>query len=256
MITLESLGDRFSGTYLVTSAHHTYSAEGLRTTFNVRGSRTGLLTDHIVGAKDCDRWEGIVPALVTNTDDPQNWGRVKVEYPWLTDNAESHWARVMGIGAGPEAGFYVMPEVGDEVLVAFGMGSFEHPYVLGGVWNGQHDIPPESAGASSGEKPLVRTWHSRSGHHITVYDNADNKVEIVTSGGQQIVLDDANGKIALKSSGGMALTIDDQGGQVTLQGSNIEIVSDANLKIEASANIDIEAGAQLTLKGALINLNP
>jgi phage protein D/phage baseplate assembly protein gpV len=256
MVTLEALGDRFSGTYLITGARHTYSAEGLKTQFSVRGTRTGLLAGSLGLAKDEDRWSGIVPAVVTNTDDPQNWGRVKVEYPWLTENAESHWARVMGAGAGPEAGLYVMPEVGDEVLVAFAMGSFEHPYVLGGVWNGQHDIPPEPSGAGSGEKPLVRTWRSRTGHAITVYDNADNKIEIVTSGGQKLVLDDANGKIEITSSGGMTMAIDDQGSQITLQGTNIEIVSDANLKVEASANIDIEAGAQLTLKGAIINLNP
>ncbi len=256
MVTLEALGDRFSGTYLITNAHHTYSAEGLKTTFRVRGNRTGLLADQVGLTRDRDRWDGVVPALVTNTDDPQNWGRVKVEYPWLTDHAESHWARVLGIGAGPDAGLYVIPEVGDEVLVAFAMGNFEHPYVLGGLWNGQHDIPPEAAAAGGGEKPLVRTWHSRTGHHITVYDDAENKIEIATSGGQQIVLDDANGKIEVKSSGGMTLTIDDQGGQITLQGSKIEIASDTNLKIEASANVDIEAGAQLTLKGAIINLNP
>ena len=256
MVTLEALGDRFSGTYLITRAHHTYSAEGLKTRFNVRGSRTGLLADHIGPAKDGDRWEGVVPALVTNTDDPQNWGRVKVEYPWLTENAESHWARVLGIGAGPEAGLYVMPEVGDEVLVAFAMGSFEHPYVLGGVWNGQHEIPPEAAGAGSGEKPQVRTWRSRTGHQITVYDNADNKIEIATSGGQQLVLDDANGKIEIKTSGGVTLSMEDSGGKVTIQSTEVAIKSDGNLKIEAAANMDVEAGAQLTLKGAIVNLNP
>lgn len=256
MITLEALGDRFSGTYLVTATHHIYSAEGLKTRFSVRGSRTGLLAGHLGLGKNGDRWEGVVPAVVTNTDDPQDWGRVKVKYPWLTDDAESHWARVLGIGAGPEAGFYVLPEVGDEVLVAFAMGSFEHPYVLGGVWNGQHGIPPEPAGANSGEKPGVRTWRSRTGHAITVYDTADNKIEIVTSGGQQLVLDDANGKIEIKTSGGVTLAMEDSGGKVTIQSTEVTIQSDSNLKIEAAANMDLEAGAQLTLKGAIINLNP
>ena len=256
MVTLEALGNRFSGTYLITGAHHTYSAKGLKTRFTVRGTRTGLLAGHLASAADADRWSGIVPAVVTNTDDPQNWGRVKVEYPWLTENAESHWARVLGLGAGPEAGLYIMPEVGDEVLVAFAMGNFEHPYVLGGVWNGQHDIPPEGAGAGSGEKPLVRTWRSRTGHRITVYDNADNKIEIATNGGQQLVLDDANGTIEVKSSGGVVLTIDDGGGNLTLESTNVEIKANANLTIEASANVDIEAGAQLTLKGAIVNINP
>ena len=103
----------------------------------------------------------MVTAIVTNTDDPNDWGRVKVKFPWMTDDAESDWARVAGIGAGPEAGFFVMPDVDDEVLVTFAHGDFSQPFVLGGLWNGQNNPPPEAAGAASGEKPLVRTWHSR-----------------------------------------------------------------------------------------------
>lgn len=249
MVTLESLGDRFSGTYLVTSATHVYMAEGLKTTFTVRGSRTGLLTEQLTHQRPLDRWPGVVTAVVTNTDDPNDWGRVKVKFPWMTDDAESDWARVLGVGAGPEAGFFVMPDVDDEVLIAFAHGDFSQPFVLGGLWNGRHDLPPEAAGAASGEKPLVRTWHSRSGHWLAMYDDADNKTEIVTAGGHSLVLDDANRKITITSSGGLTLELDDSGSKITVESSNeIEVKATGNMKLEANGNMDLKA-AQLNLEG-------
>jgi phage protein D/phage baseplate assembly protein gpV len=249
MVTLETLGDRFSGTYLVTSAAHAYTDEGLKTTFAVRGSRTGLLTEQLLHKRPLDRWPGVVAAVVTNTDDPQDWGRVKVKFPWMADDAESDWARVVGQGAGPEAGFYVMPEVDDEVLVTFAHGDFSQPFVLGGLWNGQYDLPPEAAAAASREKPLVRTWHSRSGHWLAMYDNTDNKVEVVTAGGHSLVLDDANSKVTLTSSGGLTVELDDGSSKITIEsGNEIEVKSTGNMKLESNGNMDLKA-TQLTLEG-------
>jgi uncharacterized protein involved in type VI secretion and phage assembly len=193
---------------------------------------------------------------VTNTDDPNDWGRVKIKFPWLSNDAESNWARVLGIGAGPEAGFFVIPEVDDEVLVIFGHGDFSQPFVLGGVWNGQSQVPPEGSGASNGEKPLVRTWHSRSGHWIAMYDNADNKIEITSAGGHKITLDDANSKIEITSGGGIAITLDDNGSKISFESSSeVEMVTSGNLKLQAGGNIDLQASGQVNIQGAMINLN-
>jgi uncharacterized protein involved in type VI secretion and phage assembly len=174
----------------------------------------------------------------------------------MTDDAESDWARVVGAGAGPEAGLFVMPEVGDEVVVAFEHGDFSRPFVLGGLWNGQHKPPPEAANAAGGEKPLVRTWHSRTGHLITMYDNADNKVEIMTAGGHKIVLDDAKTKIEITSKGGLTLILDDSSSKITFKGSGeVEVKSSGNMKLEAGGNLDLKASGQVNVKGAMINLN-
>lgn len=255
-VTLKSLGKRLSGTYLVTHANHVYTAEGLRTTFTVRGSRTGLLLEEMSQQQPIDRWPGVVIAVVTNTDDPKNWGRVKVKFPWMSDEAESDWARVVGVGAGPEAGLFVMPEVDDEVLVVFGQGDFSQPFVLGGLWNGQHKLPSEAAQAAKGEKPLVRTWHSRSGHWLAMYDNAKKKVELVTKGGHRFTLDDANKKITLTSSGGLTINLDDTGKKITIESNGeIEVKATTNLKIQAGGNLDLQASGQINVKGSMINLN-
>jgi uncharacterized protein involved in type VI secretion and phage assembly len=263
-VKLEKLGKRLSGEYLVTNATHIYDANGLHTRFTVRGTRSGLLTEQMNQQRPISRWPGVVTAIVTNTDDPQNWGRVKVKFPWMTDTAESDWARVIGAGAGSEAGFFALPEVDDEVLVAFEHGDFGRPFVLGGMWNGQHAIPPHPNGAGSGERPLVRVWRSRTGHEIAMHDNADNKVELTTAGGHTLTFDDANQKIELTSAGGVTIVIDDSqkslsikaDGDVKIEaGANMTLKSGANMKIEAGANLDLKANAQATLKGAMVNIN-
>lgn len=255
-VRLEALGQRLSGSYLVTGATHIYTAEGLQTRFAVRGTRTGSLAEQVASRRPTRQWPGVVTAVVTNTDDPKDWGRVKVKFPWMTDDAESDWARVVGAGAGPEAGTFIMPEVDDEVLVAFEHGDFSRPVVLGGLWNGQHQIPPQPAGAASGEKPKVRTWRSRNGHAITFYDDADKKVDVVTADGHTITLDDANKKIEMTSKGGLTVTLDDGSSKITIEsGNEIGIKATGNMKLEAGANLDIEASGQVNVKGAVINLN-
>jgi phage protein D/phage baseplate assembly protein gpV len=263
-LQLKSLGNRFSGKYLVTAATHRYNPDGFRTRFMVCGARTGTLLETMQGKRPLTRWPGVVTAVVTNTDDPNNWGRVKVKFPWMSEDAESDWARLAGPGGGPEAGFYAVPEVGDEVLVAFEHGDFSRPYILGGLWNGQHDIPPTVAGASQGERPLVRTWHSRTGHALTMHDDADDKVELKTAGGHTITLDDAGSKIEIKSKNGITITLDDNGNKLMIEGSNdVEVKSGTNMKLEAGGNVDIKATGNMSLeangpvnvRGATVNLN-
>lgn len=263
VIKLEDLGTRFSGDYFVTSARHVYSAAGLETEFEVRGLRSGLFGEQLSHQEPMERWPGAVVAVVTDTNDPEGLGRVKVLYPWMSTDHNSFWARVISPGAGPEAGLFMVPEVDDEVMVVFEQGDFNQPYVLGGVWNGKNKVPPPGAGAGSNEKPKVRTWHSLTGHHISVYDNADNKIEIVTAGGHKLVLDDKNKKIELVSTGGAKLTLNDQSSTVDLESKGplnvkstgaMSIKSSANLTIEGSM-IDVKASGPLNLKGAVVNIN-
>jgi uncharacterized protein involved in type VI secretion and phage assembly len=203
-----------------------------------------------------ERFPGVVTALVTNTDDPNNWGRVKVKYPWMSDDAESNWARLAGPGAGPEAGLSFIPEVGDEVIVAFAHGDFSQPVILGGLWNGQADLPPKTGGAASGEKPLVRSWQSINGHWIAMHDDSTNMIEVETAGGHKVNLDDANSKISIISSGGLEITMDDSGSKITIEsGNEIEVKSTGNLTLDAGGNLELKASGQVNVSGAMINLN-
>jgi uncharacterized protein involved in type VI secretion and phage assembly len=137
------------------------------------------------------RMYGVVVGVVTNTDDPDSLARVKVSYPWMGDDAESPWARVVTPMAGGDRGMVFRPEVGDEVLVVFEHGDVRFPYVIGAVWNGV-DGPPQHRGADGDNN--VRMIRSRSGHEILLDD---------TSGSEKIVIVDSSEshKIELSSDG-------------------------------------------------------
>jgi phage protein D len=263
-VELKNLGDRFSGKYLVTNARHIYEAGGLTCEFEVSGTRSGLLNEQLQHQAPLERWPGTVVAVVTDTNDPDALGRVKVKYPWMTEDADSFWARVISPGAGKEAGLFMVPEVEDEVMVVFEHGDFDRPYVLGGVWNGKNKLPPPGAGAAGNEKPKVRTWYSLTGHHISVYDNADNKIEIVTAGGHSLTMSDKDKKIELITSSGQKLLVDDQANNITMKTAgtvNLEstgamtIKSTGAMKLESGATMDISANGPLNLKGAVVNIN-
>ncbi|MCX6045117.1 MAG: VgrG-related protein [Chloroflexi bacterium] len=252
-VKLTGLGKRFSGAYLVTSANHVYTSGGFKTNFTVSGTRLGLLSQQVTQHTARDRWLGVAPAIVTNTDDPNGWGRVKLKYPWMSDSEESDWARVLGMGAGAAAGFASIPAVDDEVLVTFVHGDFGSPIVLGGLWNGKDTLPPPVDNAAEGEKPQVRTWYTPKGHHITLYDNADNKMEIVTAGGLSIILNDAGAEITVHSGGKVILQSD---GDMQLEaGGNLQIKAGANLDLQATANLNAQATGPVAIKGALVTLN-
>ena len=90
----------------------------------------------------------MVVALVTNNDDPDRMGRVKLKFPWLSDSYESDWATHDAGGAGPDSGACFLPEVNDEVLVAFEFGDVGKPVVVGGLHNGK-DKPRLGTGCST-----------------------------------------------------------------------------------------------------------
>jgi phage protein D len=271
-VKLNGLGERFSGTYLVTSATHSWSGGGgFLTNFTVRGTRSGTFFEQLTRQDPVNKWTGVVPAIVTNTQDPDKWGRIKLKYPWMDDAQESGWARIVSVGAGPDSGLIAVPEVNDEVLVAFEHGDFNHPYVLGGLWNGKDKPPSATTGAADGEAPQVRGWQSRTGHYISMFDNDDNKVEIATAGGHTITLDDKNKKLEIKSAGGMELTVDDNSGNVKVKGGGNLVIESAgnmdlkskgniniegiNVKINASGILDLIASGPANLKGAVVNIN-
>ena len=116
--------------------------------------------------------QGLMIGIVTNNDDPENQGRVKVKLPALTEDDESDWARVVNIGGGSHRGTHVLPEVNDEVLVGFEHGDIHHPYILGGLWNG-NDQPPQPSGKTvKNGKVIKRTLRTRLGHEL-VFDDPE-----------------------------------------------------------------------------------
>ena len=161
--------NKYSGRYYITETRHLYEDGKYTTEFCVRGLRTGDVLSTLSPKQTLHPSQTHLVGIVTENHDPNGWGRVRVKFPTLSEDHNSYWARMVQVGAGASRGFDCLPEIGDEVLVAFEHGDIHRPYVLGGVWNGK-DTPPEpvensvvSDGSEAGTVRL-RSFKSRVGH--------------------------------------------------------------------------------------------
>jgi phage protein D/phage baseplate assembly protein gpV len=268
-ISVTQFGDRFNGTYYLTSARHVYTPQGYDVYFTAEGRRPFSLSNARASATapaspPLSGWWGVYTALVSNNNPPDaDMLSVKVKFPWLDDTFESGWARVVAPGAGSQRGLQWIPEVNDEVLVAFENGDFTRPYVLGGVWNGTDAAVDAASAAVSGGKVNLRKFKSRTGHTIT-FDDTEGATKLIIQDGKQKVT------ITLEADGNK-LTIDCQGettitsqGKISLKGqADIDITAQGKLTLKGSggflmetgANGDVKAGGILNVKGSMVNIN-
>jgi len=153
------------------------------------------------------KYVGVVVGIVKEID--AELGRVKVDFPWMQPPQRSYWAPIGTPMAGKQRGFYYMPELEDEALVAFEQGDFGHPYVVGFLWNGV-DTPP----ATDRQRRLI---HSVNGHEIEIYDpdiQQGDKGYIRLKDAHGNVIELANARITIRS----VAAIDIQAPNVTING--------------------------------------
>ena len=194
---------------------------------------------------------GVVVGIVTNNRDPQGMHRVKVRFPWLSQDDESNWARVAAAMAGNDRGAYFLPEVDDEVLVAFEHGSVEHPFVIGSLWNGKDKMPDNNSAGTNDN----RGFKSRSGHVIRLGDKSGGEsIEIIDkTGNNRIVITSNGNKIDIQAQGDISIT--SSTGKLTMSAVGVEIQSKTDVKITANTTIDVNANAQVSVQGAIVKLN-
>jgi uncharacterized protein involved in type VI secretion and phage assembly len=207
----------------------------------------------LVGARppSSGQIHGVVTAVVTNNQDPDKLGRVKVKFPWLSDTDESWWARVASPMAGKDRGVFFLPEVDDEVLVLFEHGDLRFPYVIGQLWNG--DVPPFLTNEDG--KNDQRAIKSRSGHLITLDDkDGEETISIVDKTGKNsIVITSKDNKLTISADAD--ITIASANGKVIISGKGIELTSDDAVKVKASSDMNLEASGKAVLKGATVEIN-
>ena len=152
------------------------------------------------------RMSGVVSARVVNHNDPRRMGRLQIKYDWM-DESETAWARMTTPSAGGGRGFMFMPEIGDEVLVAFEHGDPERPYIVGALWNGVDSAPSEGFWEEEGMDAV-------GNDEVQVpKDVARNDIKrIVTKSGHRIQLVDVKGKesIVISTPGGQIIQLIDQ----------------------------------------------
>ena len=172
------------------------------------------------------RYPGVVTGIVKNLSDPDGQGRIELQFPWLSDSVRSSWAPVASALAGKERGAFFMPEIDDEVLVAFEHGDVNHPFIVGFLWNGV-DTPPETTNQNrviktpgghqlrfedtDGAKKVV--LKSNGGHHVEIDDSAETITIKTNSGNHFIVLSEASNSVTVRGGG---RRVDMVGGQIKM----------------------------------------
>lgn len=262
-VSLAHLGPPFDGKYTVTEARHVYDrrADGYRTEFSASGRHDRTLVGLLAGnerAVPRAAVQGVVPAVVSDNNDRDGGiGRVRVRFPWLSDSYQSDWIRVSQIGAGPGRGLSCLPEIDDEVLVAFEQGDMNRPVVIGGLHNGS-DKPPlglEEARSGAGDVHR-RAFFSRKGHRMVFAEANDEDAIVIRThdGSGEIRLDVSGRGIAIRAEGSLQLTA---GGDLTLKaGGKVTVESGAAMKLQSATTLEAAASANTTIKGAIVELNP
>lgn len=256
IITIRQIGRKFSGDYHVTSATHVLESSQYRVYFHIAGTRPKLLSDLVApAAQSVQPYVGATVALVTNNDDPDNMGRVKLKFPWYDDSVESGWARVAMPGAGPDRGFFCLPEIGDEVLVLFEHGDMNRPYVLGGLYSSTNAPPLKSANAVKGGKVVNRTFKTTDGHEISISEKSDKNTIEIKDGQSNIAMKmDASGKAMTTKSQGTYVVESQQAVTIKSSAATVTIQATGEISIKSNAGVTVEGTSQVTVKGSMITV--
>jgi uncharacterized protein involved in type VI secretion and phage assembly len=208
-----------------------------------------------------DKVFSVTTALVKENWNKDFPGMVKVEM-FLGEAGKNvtGWVPVMSMYAGKNFGFYSLPEIGSEVVVAFNMGDRNCPIVIGTLWNDDNTLPSGTAA----EKNLVKRFKTKGGCEV-VFNDEDNKqkIEIKTPGGFGLTIEDEAKSITIHdSSGKNGLTIDEKNGivaikadkKITLSVGGSEVITLDGIGKSATVkttNVKLEADQNLELKGQI-----
>lgn len=199
---------------------------------------------------------GIVTGLVKEIYDTNHPGMIKVEM-FMTDGTlnVTDWIRVIVPYGGKNKGMYFLPDVGDEVAIAFERGDIEKPYVIGCLWNTNVDTIPADTVT---EENNIKKLKTKGGHEI-IFDDTEEKgkIEIITPKKSKISMDDENSLITITAKGDNGdniLKLDSKDGVVTITGKKKIVLDAGGTKITidgTSKKIDI-SGDNINLKGTNI----
>ena len=241
-IEVTGLGQKYSGTYRVAAATHVLRGGS---TYETRFANSAAHT--LLGSVGGDRGGGppnfgaqLVIGLVTNNSDPQDLGRVRVQYPALGPDVEGAWARVASASAGNGRGLMMLPVVGEEVLIGFEHEDTTRPYVLGSLFNGVDTPTDDLIQGKDGSFSLL------SDHKVNVASKEDMTIK-------------SSGKLTITVSGDVSVT---GSSDLSVEGQSVSIKADNDLSIEGTTGVTIKCGGSqiqvsssgVTVSGPMISL--
>ncbi len=230
-ITGEAATEHDHGKYIITSVSHHISG-----TRSYQNSFTAVPADVQLPPPPYRPHPRIETqrAVVTDNNEPDKLGRVKVKFPWQEGSETTPWIRIIQPYAGKGDrgglhGFHFIPEIGTEVLVGFEHNQAVSPFVLGNVYHGE--AKPEPWASSSNSTKIIRT---RNG----------NEIRLVDSGGKEMIHiyhrkdEDHYNEIKLEMEGEGTVTIETKG-QLNLKAKNIKMLAEENIVMGAQGTIQM-----------------
>ena len=178
-------------------------------------------------------------AEVTDNADPENLGRVQVQFAWQKSrNKTTNWIRVRSLDAGSSEtvsknrGFVFVPEIGDQVMVDFELGDPCRPYVSGSMF---HKNNGEGGNADNHIKTIV----TRSGHTLEFNDDEDGQwgITITDKENNIIRLDTKNKAISISSQE-----------KIIIESKDIVVSANNNLELLASKVTTIQGDELLVCR--------
>jgi phage protein D len=254
-IQVQGVGQQFSGAYTVTSSTHSYrGASGYQTSFQISGRSSRTLLELMRPPQERDWSASLVVGVVTNNNDPDQMGRVRVKYPSLSDSEESAWARIATPSAGNARGLLMMPQPDEEVIIGFEHGDTRRPIVVGSVFNGRDKPGPDllqnrdgSFAVLSNEKVHMHSkkdFEIKSDQNMTVEIKQDEKHTVKGSYTHETT---GAGKLKAQTYNVEA------GSSMTVKGVSVTVEASASLTLKG-ATVDIQGSGPVNIKGAIINI--
>lgn len=245
-LTIAGYSDVVDKSYIITSVLHDYSDGGFSTYLQFGLNHQSFACKYQLNTKNKNPLivSGIVAQL---QDDPDNLYRLSVTIPSWKDAQNPIWARLSTMYAGDQYGMVFLPEIGDEVVVAFVGNDMDAPIVLGSAFSPK--LPPHTAFTDDNFDKVVIT---RSGMK---WSWNDDKVahEISTPKGNKILISEDTKSITVLDQNQNKIEMSDSA--ISIEGSkDINIKATGNIKMEG-INIESSASGINKLKGSLIQIN-
>ena len=254
-VKVEGVGTQLAGEYIVSASTHVYRGKtGYRTGFQISGmSERGLLD--LLQPPDRPDWgSDLVVGVVTNNNDPDQMGRVRVKYPSLSDSEESAWARIASVSSGNQRGLMMLPQPDEEVILGFEHGDARRPIVLGSLFNGKDKPGQELMQNRDGSFAVVSNEKARIHSKKDLELKTDQKMIIEVQSDQKSTISgntehNTTGTGKLKAQ---QYTIE-AGSTLTIKGASITVEASGPLTLKG-ATVDIQGSGPVNIKGAIINL--
>ncbi|MBB5395242.1 type VI secretion system tip protein VgrG [Mucilaginibacter sp. AK015] len=287
-ITLQGVGDRFTGNHFVSGITHDLSDGNWTTEASLGLSPAWFTEEPDVMAPPAS---GLLPGargLLNGTvkqinDDPDNQYRILVNIPLFDQNGAGIWARLSNFYSTSNAGAFFLPEVGDEVVLGFLNEDPRYPVILGSMYSSASLKPYNTL--QPNQNNTLKSIVSKSGLYVQFDDEnvvltintPDKNTMIFSDKDKQITIQDENNNsivmsadgITIKSekniniqadqkvniTGSQGITLTADGGDVEISGVNIKETADSQYSAMGSETAQINSGMELTLKSAMIMIN-